>query len=119
MRSPLEEKLEEKLDVIKELRTKLQSNISDEGTAQRTYSDQQRLAHKAGIASVEYVLKDIAIQEANHTEMFRRAIVQLDREETNIKTQIEAERKKKEDEDHRKRAAPLSEGYHGPYRLRR
>ena len=120
MKSPLEEKR----DAIKELKSKLQSNISDEGTAQRTYSDQLRLAQKAGITSVEYILKDIGIQESNHADMFKRAIVQLDREESKITTQIEAERRKKEDDDRRKREEeqrrkPLSEGYHGAYRLRR
>lgn len=116
--------MEEKRDSIKELKTKIQSNISGEGAAQRTYSEQQRLAQKAGIASVEYILKDIATQESNHAEMFRRAITQLDREESKITTQIDSERKKKEDDDRRKREdeqrrAPLSEGYHGPYQLRR
>ncbi len=99
MRSPLEEKL----DVIIELRRKLQSNISDEGTAQRTYSEQQRLAKKTGKASVEYILRDIEIQESKHADQFRRAITELDQEETKIKDQIESERKKKEEEDRRKR----------------
>lgn len=135
MKSPLEEKR----DAIRELKSKLQSNISDEGAAQRTYFEQQRLAQKAGIASVEYILKDIAIQESNHAGMFQRAITQLDREESKITAQIESDlrkwtetnlaresdRRKKEDDERKKREeeqrkrTPMSEGYHGPYRLRR
>lgn len=119
--------LEEKRDAIKELKTRLQSNISGEGAAQRTYSEQQRLAQKAGIASVEYILKDIAIQESKHAEMFRRAIKELEQEESKITTQIQQlaiDERRKEDKDRRKREeeqrrTPLSEGYHSPYKLRR
>ena len=117
--------MEEKRDSIKELKTKLQQNISDEDASQRTYSDQLRLAQKVGKAAVEYILKDIGLQESKHADMFRRAIKELEQEEVKITTEIEVERKKKEQDDRRKRedeqrrAPPLSEGYHGPYRLRR
>lgn len=113
--------LEEKLNNIRQLKSVIQTNISDESGAQKKYSEQQRLAQKAGVASVEYILKDIAIQESNHSEMFKRAIQQLEREETRITNQIETERRETErkriEEERRK---PLGkEGYFGPYKMKR
>jgi len=120
---PLDEKLQ-KLEAIRELKRNIQINITDEGTAYRKYSDQLRLAQKVGKASVEFILKDISIQESKHAETFKKAITELEKEESRIMSEVESERRKKQEDDRRKReeehrAPPLSEGYHGPYRLRR
>jgi len=79
------------------------------------------------------MIKDIIREEAVHERKFTANLTGMQTVKQRLKEEIqkckrdaEEERRKKEDEDRRKRedeqrkrAAPLSEGYHGPYRLRR
>ena len=87
---------EESLKLIGDLKSRIQRNINDEEQAQKTYSEQLRLAQKVGKASVEFILKDIAIQESRHAEMFRKALKELEQKESEVKKKIE-EIKKEED----------------------
>lgn len=93
--------LDKKLEVIKELKGRLQADIRDEDQAQRTYGEQIDLARKAELRSAESQIRSVKDQESKHAEIFRNTIRDIEREEASIKTRVEAERKKKEEEQRR------------------
>lgn len=127
---------------LKELESQISKAIPDEQEAQRMYdkmaSQSDKVAsginiqsHSSEIRKYTSEIRGIKDQEHTHENKFRemqRNINSLLMQEVNRKNveerKLTEERRKKEDEDRRKREEeqrkpPLSEGYHGPYRLRR
>ncbi len=93
-------------------------------------------ADKADARADSSQIRGIRDQEHDHENKFRNmlkntevSIVEFERrmkdEQRQKEVQEEIERRKKEQDDRRKheeeqrKRAPLSEGYHGPYKLRR
>lgn len=114
-----------KISALKAFKDQILVAIRDEQEAQQIYNKMMAQADKAGARADFSQIRGIRDQEHDHENKFKAmlknteaSIAELERkvkdEQRQKEVQQEIERRKEQD-DRRKRAAPLSEGYHGQY----
>ena len=122
-----------KISALKAFKDQILVAIRDEQEAQQIYNKMMAQADKAGARADSSQIRGIRDQEHDHENKFKAmlknteaSIAEFERKVKDERRQKEAqeeiERRKKEqddrrkrEEEQRKRAAPLSEGYYGPY----
>lgn len=119
---PLEKIIYERIKELKTLKTHINDAIRYQQEAQQRYDKLIIQANSVGARICFNEIKETNNRERNNENSFKEMVTKLDRYINKEETRLEEQKKKDDDRKKREdeqRRAPLSEGYHGPYRLRR
>lgn len=109
--------LTNKISALKAFKDQILVAIRDEQEAQQIYNKMMAQADKAGARADSSQIRGIRDQEHDHENKFKAMLKNTEVSIAEFESRLKKEQddRMKREEEQRKRAAPLSEGYYGPY----